>query len=423
MSLSKQDGTPDGKLPGGLTRRGFLRLGTGALATPWIASAHAAGSGEVHFPPIQAPTEKPEKTEQFDPPGERVGFAVVGLGRIAVNEMLPAFARSKHARVTSLVSGDRDKALKIARQYGIPEQAVFDYRDHDRLADHKATQAVYIALPNSMHAEYTVRAAQAGKHVFCEKPMANSVAECQQMIDACAKAQRLLMIAYRSQYEANDRAILKMVRARRLGTLREFISSNCQNQGDPDQWRHKKALAGGGPLPDVGIYCLNAARFLSGEEPVEVIGHTWANPNDPRFREIEEAVHFILRFPSGFTATCTSSYSGHNAKFLRLIGSEAWVELDPAYSYSGIRLRVGRLVDGKDSVQEIALESDDQFVKELDHMAQCVKANRRPHTPGEEGLQDMRVIEAIYQSAREGRPVTLAPPAFSVRGPVPEDSD
>ncbi|TFW05383.1 Gfo/Idh/MocA family oxidoreductase [Oxalobacteraceae bacterium OM1] len=406
----------------GLTRRGFLRLTTGALAAPWVAGAHAASSGnDVQFPPVQAQSEKPEKTEQYDAPGERIGFAIVGLGRIAVNQVLPAFAKCKHARAVALVSGDRDKALKIARQYGIAEQAVFDYRSYDRLADHQPTQAVYIALPNNMHAEYTVRAAQAGKHVLCEKPMANSVAECRQMIDACAKAQRRLMIAYRSQYEPNDRAIVKMVRAKQLGTLREFISSNIQNQGDPNQWRLKRAMAGGGPLPDVGIYCLNAARFLSGEEPVEVIGHAWTNPNDPRFREVEEAVQFILRFPSGFTATCSSSYSGHNAKFLRLVGSDAWAELDPAYAYTGLRLRVGRLVDGHDAVQEIGIDTGDQFAKELDHMAQCIKANRQPHTPGEEGLQDMRIIEAIYQSAREGRTVKLAPPSGPVRGPEPED--
>jgi predicted dehydrogenase len=406
----------------GLSRRTFLRLSTGALATPWVAGAHAASANEVQFPPIQAETEKPEKTEQYDPPSERIGFAVVGLGRISVNQILPAFAKCKHAKAVALVSGDRDKALKLARQYGIPEKAVFDYQSYDRLADHKETQAVYIGLPNNMHAEYTVRAAQAGKHVLCEKPMANSVAECRQMIDACAKAQRKLMIAYRSQYEPNDRALVKMVRAKQLGVPREFISSNCQNQGDPNQWRHKRTLAGGGALPDVGIYCLNAARFLSGEEPIEVIGHTYSNPNDPRFREVEEAAHFILRFPSGFTATCTTSYSGHNAKFLRLIGSDAWAEMDPAYAYSGLRLRVGRVLEQRDVVQEFAIDSGDQFAKELDHMAQCIKANRQPHTPGEEGLQDMRIIEAIYQSAREGRPVKLTQPGGPVRGPEPEDS-
>ncbi|SNS96197.1 Predicted dehydrogenase [Noviherbaspirillum humi] len=405
-----------------LPRRRFLRFAVGALAVPWVGPAGAASPDKVQFPPILAPTEKPEKTEQFTPPGERIGFAVVGLGRISVNQILPAFSRCKHARVTALVSGDRDKALAIARQYGISERAVFDYRTYERLADDAATQAVYIGLPNHMHAEYTVRAAQAGKHVLCEKPMANSVAECRQMIDACARAQRRLMIAYRSQYEANDRALLKMIRAKQLGTLREFISSNCQNQGDPDQWRLKRALAGGGALPDVGIYCLNAARFLSGEEPIEVIGHTWSNPADPRFREVEEAAHFILRFPSGFTATCTTSYSAHQAKFLRLAGSEAWAEMDPAYAYSGLRLRIGRLVDGRDTVQEFALESADQFARQIDHMAECIASSRQPHTPGEEGLQDMRIIEAIYQSAREGRPVRLGPPPGPLRGPEPEDA-
>ncbi len=142
---------------------------------------------------------------------------------------------------------------------------MLDYASFDRLADLPAVQVVYIVLPNSMHAEYTVRAARAGKHVLCEKPMANSVAECRQMIDACRAAERKLMIAYRSQYEPMDRMIATMARAGRFGALREFTAMNGQNQGDPAQWRLKRALAGGGSLPDVGLYCVNAARFMSGE--------------------------------------------------------------------------------------------------------------------------------------------------------------
>jgi hypothetical protein len=235
-------------------RRDFLRyMGTlAALSAPAMQAA-AGEKDKVAFQPIYAKSEKPEKGEPpGDPMNERIGIAIVGLGRIAVEEMLPAFAESKHAKPVALVSGDRAKALKIAHQYNIPDSAILDYKDYDKLAGMPEVQGVYIALPNSMHAEYTVRAARAGKHVLCEKPMANSVTECQQMIDACRKAGKKLMIAYRSQYEPMDRALVKMIRDKKLGALKEFSSVNSQNMGDPQHWRLKRALAGGGALPDVG---------------------------------------------------------------------------------------------------------------------------------------------------------------------------
>lgn len=403
-------------------RRDFLRyVGTLAALSAPAMQAGAAEKDRVTFPPIEAKTEKPEKTEPpGDPWNERVGIAIVGVGRISVNEMLPAFAQSKHAKPVALVSGDRAKALKIARQYNIPESAVLDYRDYDKLAAMPEVQGVYIALPNSMHAEYTIRAARAGKHVLCEKPMANTVAECQSMIDACKQARRRLMIAYRRQYAPVERALVKMIREKKLGELREFVSVNSQNMGDPQHWRLKRALAGGGPLPDVGLYCINEARFLSGEEPVEVIGHTWSTPGDARFREVEESCQFTLRFPSGFVATCSTSYSAHKSQMFRLNASTAYAEMNPAYAYNGNQLRISRVEQGREQTSEVQVEEENQFAKELDHFAQCVRQDKQPHTPGEEGLQDQRIIEAIYASARSGRPVKLAPPG-KTRGPEPEE--
>jgi len=403
-------------------RRDFLRyVGTlAALSSPAIA-AGAAEKDKVTFPPIETRTEKPEKTEPpGDPWNERVGIAIVGVGRISVNEMLPAFAQSKHAKPVALVSGDRAKALKIARQYNIPESAVLDYKDYDKLAQMPDVQGVYIALPNSMHAEYTIRAARAGKHVLCEKPMANTVAECRSMIDACKSAKRKLMIAYRRQYSPLERGLVKMIKDKKLGELREFTSVNSQNMGDPQHWRLKRALAGGGPLPDVGLYCISQARFLSGEEPVEVIGHTWSTPGDARFKEVEESCQFTLRFPSGFVATCSTGYSSHKSQMYRLNGASAWAEMSPAYAYEGNRLRVSRVEQGKEQTSELQIEEGNQFAKELDHFAQCVRKDKEPHTPGEEGLQDQRIIEAIYESARTKRPVKLAPPG-KTRGPEPEE--
>jgi len=403
-------------------RRDFLRyVGTlAALSAPALQAA-ANEKDKVTFPPIYDKSEKPEQTEPpGDPWNERVGIAIVGLGRIAVNEMLPAFAESKHAKPVALVTGDRAKGLKIAHQYNIPESAVLDYRDYDKLGQMPEVQGVYIALPNSMHLDYTVRAARAGKHVLCEKPMATNAAECRKMIDACRKAGRKLMIAYRSQYEPMDQALLKMVQDKKLGALKEFISVNSQNMGDPQHWRLKRALAGGGALPDVGLYCINAARFLSGEEPSEVIGNTWSTPGDARFREVEESCQFILRFPSGFMASCSTSYAAHKSQMLRLNAADAWAEMNPAYAYHGIKLKITRVVEGKEQASDIQIEEKNQFAAEMDHFAQCVRDNKDVHTPGEEGLQDHRIMDAIYESARTHKPVKLAPPPGPTRGPAPK---
>jgi predicted dehydrogenase len=409
----------------GLRRREFLGYVGGGLATALATRSlnlAAADEDRVDLSPIQAPTEKPEKLPApRDPGGKRVGYAIVGLGRHAIGQVLPAFAQSRHSRVAALVSSDADKAMKIARQYAIRPDSVYSYENFDQLADNPEVDAVYIALPNSMHAEYTIRAARAGKHVLCEKPMAISVKQCEMMITECDKAGRKLMIAYRSQYEPMDRAIVRMVREKRLGELREFVSVNSQNVGDPAQWRLKHALSGGGPLADMGIYSINAARFLTGEEPFEVSGSAYRRVSDPRFQEVEEAAHFILRFPSGMTATCATSFSTHRSQFFRLHGSDAWVEMNPAFAYRGLRMRTGRVLNGEEIVEESGIDSGGQFARMVDHMSLCVRRNVLPHTPGEEGLQDMRIIEAIYESARTAAVVVLPVPS-GTRGPDPEES-
>lgn len=410
-----------------LKRRSFLHLAGTSLAAATVSRAAGAAStveqNQVSLPPLQATeTEgKQPPAKPSAPPDERVGFALVGLGHLTVDELLPAFGECKYAKPVALVSGDRAKATKLARQHNIREDGIYDYTSYDKLADNPDVKVIYIVLPNGLHAEYTVRGARAGKHILCEKPMANTAAECEQMISACNAAKVKLMIAYRSQYEPYDRAIVKAVREKRLGQLREFVSANSQNQGDPFQWRLNRKLAGGGPLPDVGIYSINAARFLSGEEPIAVFGQLVQLTNDPRFREVETSVQFTLKFPSGFTASCSCSYATHRAQFLRLQGSDGWAELDPAFAYDGLRLRIGHLVGEHDAVIEPRIEAKNQFALEIDHMAQCVINNRTPHTPGEEGWQDMRIIEAIYESARSGKVVTLTPPTAPTRGPEPAE--
>lgn len=413
------------------SRRNFLRsaatgvgaavaLGSGALAPDARAEQAAPNAqNKVQLSQIHAGTEQPEKAPgPFLPPGRRVGYAIVGLGRLSIDQILPAFATSKYCKPTALVSGDPEKARKLAAQYGIPESNITDYANYEKLKDMPGVDAIYIVLPNSMHKEFVVRGAKIGKHILCEKPMANSAADCQAMIDACKRANVKLMIAYRQQYEPMNRYLGDAVKAGKLGKLRSIVASNSQDEGDPTQWRLKKAFAGGGCLPDVGIYCLNAARFLSGEEPDEVFATVMQPKDDPRFTEVESHCSFMLRFPSGLVATLTTAYDVHRSTFLRLEGTDSWAEMDPAFGYHGNKLRMGRLGDDKkDTVLEPSLEDKDQFALEMDHFSECVTTDRTPRTPGEEGLQDQRLIEALYKSAATSRAVRVPPPAASTRGP------
>jgi len=266
----------------------------------------------VTFPPIQAETERPDGPPPNPaPPDQRVGFAVMGLGRLALERSLPAFAECKYACPVALVSGDAAKMRAIAKQYGIPAASCYSYADFPRIRDNTAVQAVYVVLPNALHHDAVLQAAQAGKHVLCEKPMATTPDEARQMVEACKNAQRKLMIAYRCQYEINNKEVSKRARAGEFGRVQLIDAVNTQNQGDKRQWRHQLKLAGGGSLPDVGLYCLNTSRALLGEEPIEVSAQIYILADDPRFKEVESTVSFTLRFPSGVIANCASSYSAH----------------------------------------------------------------------------------------------------------------
>jgi predicted dehydrogenase len=363
---------------------------------------------KVDLSQIHGASEQDEKTPgPFLGVDRRVGYAIVGLGRLSINQILPAFGHSKYSKPVALVSGNRDKALKVAAQFGIAERAVYDYKNFEQLASNSSVQAIYIVLPNGMHEEYVLRGAKIGKHILCEKPMANSSAEARRMIAACDQAGAKLMIAYRQQYEPNNIALRKLVTDGKLGALRGFIASNSQRQGDPTQWRLNKALSGGGCLPDVGLYCINAARFLSVEEPSQVMAQLWQPKDDPRFREVEASMSFSLKFPSGFFATCTTSYDVHKSQVLRLEGTDAWAEMSPAFAYHGNHLRWSKLQDGSETVLEPQIEEQDQFALEMDHFSYCILGNRQPRTPGAEGLRDHRVIEALYESARSGNSVAM----------------
>lgn len=421
-----------------ISRRCFLQtagLAAAAAAASEVATAQSSTSArDTHIPPaenyvdlsqIHAATEQPEHAPGPSlPQDSRVGYAIVGLGRLSINQILPAFGHSKYSRVTALVSGDRAKATKIAEQYGVPESSITDYANFERIAQMPGVDAVYIVLPNSMHKEFVLRAAKIRKHVLCEKPMATSAADCEAMIDACKRANVKLMIAYRQQYEPMNRFIQKTLKSGKLGALKSIIATNSQNEGDPTQWRLNKALAGGGALPDVGIYCLNAARFLSGEEPIEVQATIDQPKDDPRFKEVESRCSFIARFPS-FTATCVTAYDVHRSTMLRLECENGFIEMSPAFGYHGnkvhYKMLTGEGKDAKDTDLQPGIEDEDQFALEMDHFSTCVRNNTQPHTPGEEGLQDQRILDAIYKAAAHGTRERTLPPNGPTHGPdLPE---
>jgi predicted dehydrogenase len=411
-----------------INRRDMLRIGgvgaaglvlsgpslaqSGNYLPPTEVDTGTVQDGKVQFEPWRAPADAPSQPPPAPlPPDERVGFALVGLGRLTLEELLPAFGECKKAKVTALVSGTPEKLQTVARQYGIGEESCYSYEDFDKIADNPDVQVVYVVLPNSMHREYTERAARAGKHVLCEKPMSVSSADAQAMVDACEAASVKLMIAYRIQYEAYNRQLQQFVREGTFGRLVGMSAVNVQTvaENGAEQWRHKRAMAGGGSLPDIGLYCLNTARFLTGEEPVEIYASIYSPPGDPRFAEVEETVSFTLRFPSNFMAKCFTSYGARDDKYQRLNFAEATVGMPNAYKYEGQSMLIGQRQGDNDGETELTIQAPNQFAQEIDHMAACVLDNKDPYTPGEEGVQDHKLMEAIYEAARTGQPVRLEP--------------
>ena len=355
----------------GWTRREFTKLGALGLAAGFA-------------PAVSAQTSE-----------RKTGYAIIGLGRIA-SHFMPGIRATTNSQVTALVSGHRDKALRIAAQYGVPESSIYNYENFDSIASNKSVDAVYVALPNSMHAEYTIRAAKAGKHVLCEKPMATSVADCEAMIAACKSAGVKLMIAYRCHYEATNLKAVSLIRSGALGQV-QAIESAFGFDIAPGEWRLDKKMSGGGPLVDVGIYALNATRYLTGEEPVSFAAFTSVIDHDGRFKQVEENVSWTMRFPSGIVAACNTTYGGQMNGFFKVHGPQGWIDVNPAFNYDGLILRA-EYSGAKLDLPNPSLDPY-QFQAEAQSFSHCVQNGLEPKTPGEEGLRDMRYIAEIYRVA------------------------
>ncbi len=331
---------------------------------------------------------------------KKVRYAVVGLGHIAQQAVLPAF---RHARANSelaaLVSGDPAKLKKLGERYGVGIRT--DYEGYDRLLRDGTVDAVFVALPNDMHASFAIRAAKAGVHVLCEKPMAVTEKECRAMIAATRAASVRLMVAYRLHFDPANLEAIRDIRSGKLGDPRVFTSTFTMQVRDGNI--RAKARRGGGPLLDIGIYCLNAARYLFGDEPIEVAALA-ENNGEKRFREIDEAVSVTLRFPRARLASFVVSFGASDVGHYRLVGTHGSIELDPAFEYAGGLTRYSSFGERTETRR---YAKHDQFAAQLTYFSQCVLKGRDPEPSGAEGLADVRVIQAIERSIVTGKAVQL----------------
>jgi predicted dehydrogenase len=330
----------------------------------------------------------------------KIRYAVVGMGYISQIAALPAFAHAKkNSELTALVSDDAQKLKKLGAKYKV--KRLYDYDDFDDLLASGEVDAVYIGLPNHLHYQYTLRAARAGVHVLCEKPMAVTVEECEEMIRACQENNVKLMIAYRLHFEEANLKAIEIVNSGRIGEPRMF-NSIFTNQVEEGNIRLRRGT-GGGTLYDIGIYCINAARYLFRSEPIEVFATT-ANNGEKRFNEVEEMTSAIMRFPDERLANFTCSFGAADVSAYQVVGTKGALRVDPAYEFSG-DLKHTLTINGKS--RERSFPKRDQFAPELIYFSDCILTDQEPEPSGKEGLNDVRIIRALYRSAETAQPIRI----------------
>ena len=331
---------------------------------------------------------------------QKIRYAVVGLGHIAQVAVLPAFAHCKNSVLAGLVSGTPIKLQKLGRKYRV--RNAWSYDQYDDCLQSGEIDAVYIALPNDMHRDYAVRAAKAGIHILCEKPLAVTARDCEQMIQAAARHRVKLMTAYRLHFEEMNMRAIDLVASGKIGEPRYFNSSFSFTITDPDNIRLKKKR-GGGTLYDIGVYCINAARYIFQAEPEEVFAFSASSGKKP-FREVDEMSSAVLRFPGDRVASFVTSFGAIDTDFYEVVGTKGSLRAEPAFEYQGPlswRLKVG------EKEQEKTFSARDQFGAQITYFSDCILKRRDPEPSGEEGLIDVQIVEALYRSARTGKPVRL----------------
>jgi glucose-fructose oxidoreductase len=339
----------------------------------------------------------------------RLGWAIVGLGSFAQGQVIPMFAGTQHSRLAAFVSGDPTKAARLGEQYGVSR--FYNYENFDSIADNPDIDCVYIVLPVGMHAEYTMRALKAGKHVLCEKPMASTATECEAMVASAKAANRQLGVAYRVHFEPTNVEALRLLRAGEIGAIRHVQCDhgfNANLQFPPHKWRLEKALAGGGSMFDIGIYGLNTSlMMLEGDRPVSASA-VYAYPrDDARFAEVEGGIDWRVTMASGINVRGSSSYCySPYVSRQRYFGAEASLTMEPATTYDNNRIVIeGGGQPRRDISAASALA---QFAAQIDGFSQAARTNTPHRTPGEMGLRDLKIIEALYESAdNQGKVVNL----------------
>jgi len=334
---------------------------------------------------------------------KKVGFAVVGLGSIAQSSVLPAFSHSKKARLVAVVSRDKKKAARLARKFKAP--AFYGAEEYAACLANPEVDAIYIATPQGEHAPLTVQAAKAGKHVLCEKPLAATVEQSALMVEACQQNQVLLMTAYRKYFEPSARFLKERIQGGDLGRVDVIHTafSELHVPGKSLQWLLDSRVAGGGPLMDLGIYCVNTSRWLVGEDPLEVNAEAWKH-DAVRFREVEEGISFRMRFPSGLVVQGSSSYGAVMSSFIYVQGTKGWALITPAFDFNEPRQLTGR-IKGRQFARRFKVV--DEFAPEVDAFASAIQDQRTIEPDGAQGHRDMIILQSIYESARNRKPVII----------------
>lgn len=334
---------------------------------------------------------------------KRIGFAVVGLGKIAQGSVLPAFANSKRAKLVALVSRDRKKATRLARKFGA--KTIYTNDKYAACLANPNISAVYIATPPGDHAHLTIAAARAGKHVLCEKPLAATSEQSAAIVEACRKNGVLLMTAYRKYYEPSSLHLKKLILSGELGRIDVIHTafSELYSPGVSQSWLVDPRLAGGGPLMDLGVYCVNTSRWLVDENPHEVSAQSWVH-DAAKFQDVEEGISFRLRFPSGLVIVGSSTYGAALSSFIFVQGTKGWASLAPAFPFDEVRYLSGKI--GKRDFTRI-FKVMDEFALEIDALASAIQNNQALEADGVEGHRDVVILEAIYESAKTKQPVTI----------------
>ena len=327
----------------------------------------------------------------------KLGIALVGLGSYSAGQLAPSLQETEHCYLAGIVTGTSAKEQVWATKYNIPSANIYNYKNFDSIANNKDIDIVYVVLPNSMHAEFVIRAAQAGKHVICEKPMANSVEDCQKMINACNKARKKLSVGYRLYFDPFHKKMMELGQHHVYGNLSQLSSGFAFYMRDPNAWRVNKELAGGGPLVDLGIYSIEGSIYTAGELPIKVTAKN-TTKNKDFFKQVEGSLEWDMVFPSGFTSKCITSYED-NANYLTAKAEKDSFELTSAFSYRGIR--------GKTPEGPMNFTAVNQQALQMDAFAQCVKQDKPSIVPGELGMRDVFIIRKIYEAMETGRAVDL----------------